>query len=74
MTPTISFAVVGLVIGEAASMIVSLIAVRGHFANTLPAAYGPLLPGTLKPYKEAAGRLLTLAIPLSVTLIWARRR
>ncbi len=42
MTLTINFAVVGLVIGESASMLVSLIAVRAHFENVVPKNYGPL--------------------------------
>ena len=69
MTPTISFAVVGLVIGEAASMLVSLIAIRGHFADTIPKGYGPLLPHNLSPYKEATTHLMTLAIPLSLNRV-----
>lgn len=69
MTPTISFAVVGLVIGEAASMIVSLVAVRGHFADTIPKGYGPLLPRSLSLYTDAGKRLMTLAIPLSLNRV-----
>lgn len=69
MTPTISFAVVGLVIGEAASMIVSLVAVRGHFADTIPKGYGPLLPRSLPIYTDAGKRLMTLAIPLSLNRV-----
>lgn len=66
MTPTISFAVVGLVIGESASMIVSIIAVRAHFIHVLPKGYGPLLSFNLTGLCEAAKRLLTLAVPLSL--------
>lgn len=69
MVPTISFAVVGLVIGEAASMLVSLIAVRGHFANILPKNHGALLPRSLSPYKTAAKGLLTLAVPLTLNRV-----
>lgn len=69
MTPTISFAVIGLVIGEAASMIVSLVAVRGHFADTIPKDCAPLLPKDPVLYKEAAVRLMTLAVPLSLNRV-----
>lgn len=69
MTPTISFAVVGLVIGEAASMIVSLVAVRGHFANILPKGYAPILPKDPSPYLQASKNLLTLAVPLSLNRV-----
>lgn len=69
MTPTISFAVIGLVIGEAASMIVSLVAVRGHFADTIPKDCPPLLPKDPVLYKEAAVRLMTLAVPLSLNRV-----
>ena len=64
MTPTISFAVIGLVIGESASMIVSLIAVQIHFARAVPANYGPLLKTSLLSYAEVTRQLLTLAVPL----------
>ena len=43
MEPTICFAVVGLVIGEAASTIVSIIYVKAHFDHVLPRNYGSLL-------------------------------
>lgn len=66
MTPTISFAVVGLVIGESASMLVSLIAVRAHFDHVLPKNYGPLFSVNLSSFCEASKRLLTLAVPLSL--------
>ncbi len=69
LTPTISFAVVGLVIGESASMLVSLIAARAHFANTVPKNYGPLLQINFSSFVETAKRLLTLAIPLSLNRI-----
>ncbi len=69
LTPTISFAVVGLVIGESASMLVSLIAARAHFANTVPQNYGPLLQINFSSFVETAKRLLTLAIPLSLNRI-----
>lgn len=69
LTPTISFAVVGLVIGESASTIVSLIAIRAHFAHIVPADYGPLLRSDASAYVETAKKLLTLAVPLSVNRI-----
>lgn len=69
MTPTINFAVVGLVIGESASTIVSLIAIRAHFAHVVPAGYAPLLGSDLSIYTGIAKNLLTLAVPLSVNRI-----
>jgi len=69
LTPTISFAVVGLVIGESASMLVSLIAARAHFANAVPKNYGPLLQMNFSSFGETAKRLLTLAVPLSLNRI-----
>ena len=71
MEPTISFAVVGLVIGESASMIVSVLAIlsRAHRLFT----YRPCLPARTKGlknhciavYSHIMGQLLTLAVPLS---------
>lgn len=69
MTPTISFAVVGLVIGESASMLVSLVAVRAHFYHVVPKHYGALLPFDPPAYYEAGSRLLRLAIPLSLNRV-----
>ena len=73
MTPTISFAVVGLVIGESASMIVSLVAVRAHFYHVVPKNYGPLLTRELFSIKGAFGnacsRLMRLAVPLSLNRV-----
>ena len=69
MTPTISFAVIGMVIGESASMIVSLIAVQIHFARAVPANYGPLLKTSLLSYAEVTRQLLTLAVPLSLNRV-----
>ncbi len=69
MTPTISFAVVGLVIGECASMLVSLIAVRAHFENVVPPNYGLLFPRKLSAFQAACNRLLKLAVPLSLNRI-----
>lgn len=69
LTPTISFAVVGLVIGECASMIVSLIAIRVHFTHIVPPGYGPLLRTGFSPYLKITKNLLTLAAPLSLNRI-----
>ncbi|MBD5548534.1 MAG: polysaccharide biosynthesis protein [Lachnospiraceae bacterium] len=69
MTPTISFAVVGMVIGESASMLVSLIAVRAHFSHAVPKNYGSLLPIDFPSYYEAGNRLMKLAIPLSLNRV-----
>jgi len=80
--PTISFAVVGLVIGEAASMIISLIAVKAHYSHVLPKDYGPLLcfkdhhRNTNSTYHtanltlgKAGENLLKVAIPLSLNRV-----
>ena len=69
MVPTISFAVVGLVIGESASMIVSLIAVQIHFAKIVPTDYGFLLKAPFSNYLEISKRLLTLAVPLTLNRV-----
>lgn len=69
MTPTISFAVVGLVIGESASMLVSLIAVRAHFIHVIPKNYGPLLTPDFPAFRAAGSRLLRLAVPLSLNRV-----
>lgn len=69
LTPTISFAVVGLVIGESASMLVSIIAVRAHFDHVVPKRYGPLLSINMNSFCDASKRLLTLAIPLSLNRV-----
>lgn len=69
LTPTISFAVVGLVIGECASMIVSLIAIRAHFVHIVPSGYGSLLKADVSAYLGIAKNLLSLAIPLSLNRI-----
>lgn len=69
MAPTISFAVVGLVIGEAASMIVSLIAIKAHFVHVVPKNYGILLPAKMATYPPIIKNLLTLAVPLSLNRI-----
>ena len=69
MTPTISFAVVGLVIGESASMIVSLLALQAHYKHVLPKNYGPLLIHEKSALWEASGRLVRLAVPLSTNRV-----
>lgn len=68
MTPTISFAVVGLVIGEAASMIVSVIAIicrAFHVSHKHQA--GQINTNT--GYSRITGKLLQLAVPLSANRI-----
>ncbi|MCM1261888.1 MAG: polysaccharide biosynthesis protein [Butyrivibrio sp.] len=74
ITPTISFAVVGLVIGESASMLVSAIAIIcrsfklfGPHAHT-KALQTPLSSITAS-YKKISENLLKLAIPLSANRI-----
>lgn len=70
LTPTISFAVVGLVIGESASMIVSVVAIIARAHQVFPA---PLFSRrTAQPfssvitvYRRITGQLLQLAVPLS---------
>jgi len=67
MTPTISFAVLGLVIGESAAMIVSLVAIRHRFYNL------SLSRDHIKPVKHqyinSSRLLLSLAIPLSLNRV-----
>ena len=73
MTPTISFAVVGLVIGEGASMIVSLLSVIGRSFQVFdkPALLGKIFGrGSLaSSYYQITGKLLQLAVPLSLNRI-----
>ncbi len=69
MEPTISFAVVGLVIGEAASMIVALVAVKAHFSQVVPKNYGPLLSFKTCSFMTASKNLMQLAFPLSLTRV-----
>lgn len=67
LTPTISFAVVGLIIGEAASMAVSLAAIYCRFCTLTKSR--SLLPRIKQPpsvYLRDAGQLLSLAVPLSL--------
>lgn len=67
--PTISFAVVGLVIGEAASMIVSLIAVKTHYSHVLPKNYGPLLSFERLSFGQVSQNLMRVAMPLSLNRV-----
>lgn len=67
MTPTISLAVLGLVIGESAAMIVSLVAIRHRFYN-LSLTRDQLRPGKYQ-YFHSGRLLLSLAIPLSLNRI-----
>lgn len=70
LTPTISFAVAGLVIGESASMIVSVVAIIARAHQVFPA---PLFSrrtaqpfsSVLSVYRRITGQLLRLAVPLS---------
>lgn len=67
MTPTIGFAVLGLVIGESAAMIVSIVAIRHRFYS-FSLSKQDLLSGK-HHYLQTARRLLTLAVPLSFNRI-----
>lgn len=65
--PTINFAVVGLVIGEGASMLVSLAAIYHRFYTLSNSRR--LLPAVRQSLPDCfgdAGRLLSLAVPLSL--------
>lgn len=78
--PTISFAVAGLVIGESASMIVSVVAILSRAHRVFPAHSGALRPHTRNhcqtpeyaggrapsaSYRRICSLLLRLAVPLS---------
>lgn len=69
LTPTISFAVVGLVIGESASMIVSVVAILVRAHHVFPACghrgTSPSLSSAIAVYRRITGHLLQLAVPLS---------
>lgn len=72
LTPTISFAVVGLVIGESASMIVSVVAILARAHHVFPAdtyrwtmQASPALSTVCTTYRCIMGKLLQLAVPLS---------
>ena len=69
MQPTISFAVVGLVIGEAASMCVSLIAVKVHFNKVLPIHMSSLFCLKSTQFLTSFKELLSLAVPLSLNRV-----
>ena len=73
MTPTISFAVVGLVIGESASMIVSIVAIISRSFQVFDGCsrLRMLSPGghQLRSYGQIAENLLRLAVPLSANRI-----
>ena len=73
MTPTSRFDGVGLVIGEGASMIVSLLAVIGRSFQVFdkPALLGKIFGrGSLaSSYYQITGKLLQLAVPLSLNRI-----
>lgn len=69
LTPTISFAVVGLVIGESASMIVSVVAILARAHQVFPArihiAVNQSPVKLIAIYRRITGQLLQLAVPLS---------
>lgn len=69
LTPTISFAVVGLVIGESASMIVSVVAILARAHQVFPAcghvSVQKPFSSTTAVYRRITGQLLQLAVPLS---------
>lgn len=71
LTPTISFAVVGLVIGESASMIVSVVAIIARAHQVFPASLFSRRTTTqpfssvITVYRRITGQLLQLAVPLS---------
>lgn len=67
MVPTISFAVLGLVIGESAAMIVSIVAIRHRFSSFSLSREEVFTEN--HHYLQTARRLLTLAAPLSVNRI-----
>lgn len=71
LTPTISFAVVGLVIGESASMIVSVVAILARAHQVFPAPpftrsrTAQPFSAVISVYRRITGQLLQLAVPLS---------
>ena len=69
LTPTISFAVVGLVIGESASMIVSVVAILARAHQVFPArahiSVQRPFSSVITVYRRITGQLLQLAVPLS---------
>lgn len=73
MTPTISFAVVGLVIGESAAMLVSVIAILLRYTHLfdIKGSYISAYSKTdfSRKYGQITGNLLRLSIPLSANRI-----
>lgn len=69
MTPTISFAVVGLVIGESASMIVSLIAIKARYEHILPKNHDSFFKIRRNELLTASSNLLKLAVPLALNRV-----
>ncbi len=80
MTPTISFAAVGLVLGESASMVVSVIAIilrsynvfgnrMSHMALSPSKMQAPARQGLIRTYRLIMKNLLKLAVPLSLNRI-----
>ena len=69
LEPTISFAVVGLVIGESASMIVSVVAILARAHQVFPArahiSVQRPFSSLITVYRRITGQLLQLAVPLS---------
>lgn len=75
MAPTISFAVVGLVIGESAAMLVSVIAILLRYAHLfdIKRSYKPIptygKTDYSRKYGQITGNLLRLSIPLSANRV-----
>lgn len=74
MQPTISFAVVGLVIGESASMLVSIVAIlirANHVFSNFRAgqALSLRLAASARQYRHIVRQLLALSIPLSANRV-----
>lgn len=70
LQPTISLAVVGLVIGEAASTLLSIVAIRAHFSALVPSrkSFAPVSVSSGEFCQTARG-LLSLAVPLALNRI-----
>lgn len=69
LEPTISFAGAGLVIGESASMIVSLVAIFSRAHALFPSDLQRGRPGLCAFSHVIAGKLLRLSIPLSANRV-----
>lgn len=74
MQPTISFAVVGLVIGESASMLVSIVAILIRANHVFPnfragQALSLRLAASARQYRHIVRQLLALSIPLSANRV-----